>query len=221
MRSKDFLNRYHIKKALNTALEDIGGASGVGFERRGELRWQVVVEGAGANNSIQPYGKLKEQAAWVAIGAALTGAIAGASTAVDVKNFDFVKFVPTYLHSLGQTVQIQTLTPAAPPDAGDYTIRFILNGVTLTTASIAWNATAGQIQTAIRLLAGLENVTVAGTMATAVVITMAGVIVNMAVVTNPVNTLTLLGVAKAIVPTISTPFVAGAEINLIASSFWD
>lgn len=222
MRSKDFLNRYNIQKTLSTQLEDIGGENGVGFERRGETRWQVCVEGAGASNAVQPYGKLKGQAAWVAIGSALTGAIAGASTAVDVKNFDFVKFVPTVLHSLGQTVQIQTLTPGSAPDAGTFKIQFIVNGVTYLTGALAYNISAANIQVAIRALGNLfAAITVAGTLTTTVVITMAGFIADVAVCTIQASSLTNTGVAVVVTPSISTPFVAGAEIKLIASSFYD
>lgn len=222
MRSKDFLNRYNIQKPLAITLEDIGGEGGVGYERRGETRWQVCIEGAGASNSVQPYGKLKGQSAWVAIGSALVGAITGASTAVDVKNFDFVKFVPTLLHSLGQTVQIQTLTPDAAPDAGNWKIRFVRGGVTYTTASLAFNVSAANIQVAIRALGGdFANVTVAGTLATTVVITMLGLITDQAVAVIVDNTLTAAAVPVVVTPSITTPFVAGAEIKLIASSFYD
>lgn len=222
MRSKDFLNRYNIQKTLSTQLENIGGESGLGFERRGETRWQVCVEGAGASNAVQPYGKLKGQAAWVAIGSALTGAIAGASTAVDVKNFDFVKFVPTILHSLGQTIQVQTLTPDAAPDAGVFKIRFVRNGVTYTTGALAFNISAANIQVALRALGDeFANVTVSGTLATAVVITMSGLITDQAVAVIVDSTLTATAVPVVVTPAITTPFVAGAEIKLIASSFYD
>lgn len=217
MRSKDFENRNHIKVALISEDQQIGGET---MKRRGELRYQCLVEGAGASNVVQPYGKLKNQTSWQAIGAALTGEIAGASTAVDVKNFDEIKFVASYLHSKDQTVQIQTLTPSAAPSSGSWKIRLVLNGVTVTTAALAHNANAAAIQAAIRLLAGFHNVTVAGTLATTVVITMAGVIIDMAVVSIVESTLSD-GAAVTVTPAITTPFVAGQEINFIASSFWD
>lgn len=50
----------------------------------------------------------------------------------------------------------------APPTAGTWTISFALNGTTVTTGSLAFDAIGSDIQAALRLIAGCENVTVVG-----------------------------------------------------------
>lgn len=214
MRTKDFINRNHIKEVCNTENQYIGGEEGI--PRRGETRYQCLVEGADTNNSIQPQGKLKNQTAWQSIGSALTGAIENASTAVDVKNFDLIRFKVTALDPAGQTDQAQTLTPSAAPSSGTYKI----NIGSQQTAAIAYNATANQIRDAIRLLTGFANVTVTGTLATTVVITMAGVISSTPLIVISDSTLSD-GSPVTLTPTISTAFVQGSEITFIASGFWD
>ncbi len=195
MRSKDFLNRYQLKERL--VLENQYVGSSEGFMRRGETRFQVNIEGADTLNSVQPQGKLKHQAAWQAIGSAIVGNAPDASTAVDVKNFDLIRFKVLILDPASQTDQAQTLTPDVAPTNGTFKIRI----GSLTTAAIAYNATATNIRDAIRLLSGYANVTVTGTLASTVVITFVGIITVLALVeiidstlnvpqTNEVQTLT-------------------------------
>ncbi len=195
MRSKDFLNRNHFNEKITVENQYIGGEDGV--ERKGETRWQCLVEGAGAANSIQPQGRIKNQTAWQDIGSALVGLIANASTAVDVKNFDYVRFKATILDAAAETDQVQTLTPDVAPTNGTFKIKI----GDQTTAAIAYNATATNIRDAIRLLTSFGDVTVSGTLATAVLVTFAGVVGSTALIeivdstlnvpqTNEVQTLT-------------------------------
>lgn len=51
-------------------------------------------------------------------------------------------------------------TPNHLPTAGTFTFAAQVNGTPQVTAPIAWNANAGQVQTALRLLPGLEHATV-------------------------------------------------------------
>lgn len=69
---------------------------------------------------------------------------------------------------LTDTAEVQTLTPTGVPTEGTFKIAC---GEDKTTA-LAYNASAGTIQTAVRLLPGCAAVTVSGTMATAVVLTL-------------------------------------------------
>lgn len=66
---------------------------------------------------------------------------------------------------------VQRLSFSAAPASGSYKLTYGAN----TTGSIAFDATAADIQTALRLLAGLSSVTVTGTAATHVDVTFTGV----------------------------------------------
>lgn len=67
---------------------------------------------------------------------------------------------------------IQTITFSEAPASGGYKLNYDGD----VTAEIAFDANAGAIQTAIRTLTGLGAATVAGTAATSIVVTMAGVV---------------------------------------------
>lgn len=58
--------------------------------------------------------------------------------------------------------QSATITMDAPPSAGAWTISFVLNGTPVTTGSLDFHAAASDIQDALRLIAGCENVETAG-----------------------------------------------------------
>jgi len=61
--------------------------------------------------------------------------------------------------------QISTLAFATVPGSGAFALTLTLAGAALVTGSLPFNATAGQIQTAIRALTGYSAVTVTGSMA--------------------------------------------------------
>lgn len=71
----------------------------------------------------------------------------------------------------GAVVAVQTVTPSLAPASGNYKLSY----GAATTSSLAWDATAGQIQTALQLLAGLGSATVTGTLATHLTVTFTGV----------------------------------------------
>lgn len=71
----------------------------------------------------------------------------------------------------GDVTAVQRLSFSAAPASGAYKLSYGVN----TTGSIAFDATAADIQTALRLLAGLSSVTVTGTAATHVDVTFTGV----------------------------------------------
>ncbi len=77
---------------------------------------------------------------------------------------------------------VQTITPSSVPTTGTYKLHF----GAASTSALAANATAADIQTALRLLSGLSTITVAGTLATHVTVTMTGV------TPGPVANLTVL-----------------------------
>ena len=210
-RIKDFESRHHIQAIITSLAQEIGPVN-----RRGETRMHCLVEGAAAGNLIQPKGRLKGQAAWQDIGSALSGLIAGASTAVDVKNFDEIKFVVTGRVAAGATAQAQTLTPDAAPDAGTYKLSY--NGTQ--TAAIAFGATNAQIQAALRLIPALGQCTVTGTLATAVVVTLPGIISPSLLVFVDID-LTAAAVPVVVTAAVTTPEVVGSEVKFLASGFWD
>jgi len=82
-------------------------------------------------------------------------------------------------------VEIQTITRSLAPTAGNYVL--IFNGVPST--SIAWNATATQIQAAINTIPELALATVTGTLATSLVITFNGFYGDAPLLTVGSNTL--------------------------------
>jgi hypothetical protein len=59
------------------------------------------------------------------------------------------------------TVEVQTVAISASPTGGTYQLQYTRSvNLTEITAPIAWNATSGAVQSALRNLAGLENITV-------------------------------------------------------------
>lgn len=71
-----------------------------------------------------------------------------------------------------QQVATQTLTPSGTAASGNWTPSY--NGVA-SSIPLAWNATAGQIQTSLQTIPALAGITVTGTLATAIAVVMAGV----------------------------------------------
>ncbi len=71
----------------------------------------------------------------------------------------------------GDVTAVQTVTPSEAPASGAYKLNYDGD----VTGSIAFDASAGTIQTAVRTLTGLGSATVTGTLATLLTITMVGV----------------------------------------------
>lgn len=71
----------------------------------------------------------------------------------------------------------QSFTPDVAPTAGTFTLSFKINGVDslLTTSALDFDSDATDIQSALRLLTGLENVTVTGSLLTVLIISFIGV----------------------------------------------
>ena len=84
---------------------------------------------------------------------------------------------PNLLQNQGQLIIItmsvatQTLTPSGVAASGSWTPKYGGNSGT----SLSWSATANQIQASLRTIPGLSEVTVTGTLATAIVVVMNGV----------------------------------------------
>lgn len=71
--------------------------------------------------------------------------------------------------------EAHTYTPDAAPTAGTFRLSlWHKDGYQVTTADIAYNASAGTIQTAINAVLGTSAVTVSGTAATAIIVTFGG-----------------------------------------------
>lgn len=84
-RIKDYESRPNIRHTFT-------GAATIGpYKRRGEAQFRVVVENAGATNSIQPQGRLFGQTDWQDIGLPIEDVSSGVT--VDVKDYDEVQFV--------------------------------------------------------------------------------------------------------------------------------
>lgn len=99
---------------------------------------------------------------------------------------------PNILNGNGQFIALlsqvnqQTLTFSGVAASGNFTIEYDGN----TTTSLAWNATTAQIQAALRLLPGLEGVTVSGSIAQELLtVILTGVYGNGLALTTPSNTL--------------------------------
>lgn len=90
-----------------------------------------------------------------------------------------------YLVVIPLGIEEQSITPSAAPASGTYELNFDGD----VTAAIDWDATAAEIQDAIRTLTGLENATVTGTLATAVTVTFAGYYGDAPLMTVTNNTL--------------------------------
>lgn len=209
-RIKDWESRFHAK-VLSSDRGYIPSSDG--WPSRGETSLQVVVEGAISGNSIQPQGRLKDQASWVDIGSAISGASTG--TTVDVSKFDEHRLKVVTWMGTGSVNEQQTITPSAAPSSGSYKLNFGGSA----TALIAHNATADQIRDAIRAaLPGLDLVTVSGTLATVVTVVFVGYKGNAALMTVTDNTLSNGGAVTLTVAQ-SVAGVAGADNTVIASGF--
>lgn len=90
-----------------------------------------------------------------------------------------------YLVVIPLVTEVQSITPSAAPASGTYELNFGGD----VTAAIQWNATAADIQTAVRTLTGLEDATVTGTLATAVQVSFKGYYGDAALLTVTNNTL--------------------------------
>lgn len=84
-----------------------------------------------------------------------------------------------YLVIIPFVVEVQTITPSAVAASGSYKLNFDGD----VTSAIQWNATAADIQTAVRTLTGLEDAVVTGTLATVITITFKGYYGNAALIT--------------------------------------
>jgi hypothetical protein len=82
-------------------------------------------------------------------------------------------------------VEVQTVTPSAAPASGTFELGFTGGNTT----ALQWNDGASTIQAAVRLVPGMEDAVVAGTLATHLTITYYGVYGNIGLCTIPVNTL--------------------------------
>lgn len=132
------------------------------------------------------------------------------------------KFTGTGYSAASVTPEVQTLQISGTPAGGTFTISWVgPYGGTQTTAAIAYNATAAQIQAALRLLRGLESVVVANTAGAppdqTVSITFHGVPGDVNQITADITGLTGGSPAKAIATTV--PGVEGEQINLPAAAF--
>lgn len=83
------------------------------------------------------------------------------------------------------TVEQQTVTPSAAPASGTFELGFTGGNTT----ALQWSATASAIQTAVRLVPGMDQATVTGTLASHLTVTFVGSYGNAAAITIPVNTL--------------------------------
>lgn len=70
--------------------------------------------------------------------------------------------------SISHTTEVQTISFSSTPDVGTWTVTYDGN----TTSALQYNASSGDVQTALRLLAGLASVTVSGTVAAGFAVTM-------------------------------------------------
>ena len=86
-RIKDFQSRKNIQQLFVAT-----GVIGAAYQNQGENYFQVVTEGVGGGNSIQPQGRLFGQSAWTSVGSAIVGLSTGIGTKGDVRGFDEVRF---------------------------------------------------------------------------------------------------------------------------------
>lgn len=105
-----------------------------------------------------------------------------------------------------RTNEIQTITPSGTISGGTWNALFLIEGIT-DNVNIAWNATAAQIQAALEGLKSIKkgNVSVAGTLATTVVITFIGKLAAANVPAIVVDGSLLTGSTPAIVLSTTTP----------------
>lgn len=213
MRSKDYQNRQHVVSFFD---ETGALSSDEGYDSKGESWIRVVIENAKSTNSIQIQGKLKDQADWQSVGAAITNNSAG--TTVDVKDYDLWRIKSVVCDPNDATTEIQKVAFDLVPDAGAWKIT--LNGHQ--SASLAFDISAAALQTALRLLAGFEACTVTGDFTSGFSILMTGYVGNVPVLTVSANTLEAS--ATPVVTTVTTPTPGTAStsggVKVIASGFY-
>lgn len=117
--------------------------------------------------------------------------------------------------NLDAVVEVQHVAFSSTPVSGAFELAY---GAEVT-GSIAYNASAADVQTALRLLAGLSSVTVTGTIAGGLVITFTGVSGDFPALTVPLNTLKNSGASSVTVNvSITTHGVAaGSTETLLAA----
>lgn len=103
-------------------------------------------------------------------------------------------------------VEVQKIDFSAVPDEGSFRL---VHGV-LETSLIPFGATAADVQTALRALAGFSQVTVTGNFTTGFVVTMTGVLGNPDQFTTDDNTLENTNTPVTITPSTTTP---GTTVN--------
>lgn len=119
--------------------------------------------------------------------------------------------VAPLLLDLGAVTAVQTVTPSIAPTSGVYKLNY--NGDI--TGNIAYDASAGTIQTAVQTLTGLTSATVAGTLATHLTITLTGTTGPVSLLTASDSTLTGAGsvaVELAIVTTVPGRAAGSTEV---------
>lgn len=102
-----------------------------------------------------------------------------------------------YLVVIPLIPEVQTISFGAQPASGSFVLEYGL----LSTAAIDWDATAGEVQTALRLLAGLEEVVVTGeiNVADGLTVSFAGVVGDIDALTIDSNTLEDAGTTPVVV----------------------
>ncbi len=211
-RIRDFESRLNLQKTFS-ATGVVGDE--LGYKRRGETWLRLVTEGVGSTNSIQVQGRLFGQTSWQSVGSPIVGLGSGAT--IDVKDYDELRFNCTIYDGADDVAEVQKIAFSAVPDGGAWTIKYGL----LVTGSLAFGANAATIQTALRLLAGLSAVVVAGNYTTGFTITWPE-IGNIATQLE-VPTHTLVIGATPVVATVTTETEGSLgtdDAKLIASGFY-
>lgn len=129
-----------------------------------------------------------------------------------------VQFEGTGYTAATGTVEIQTVAISGSPTGGTYTLTWAGPFGSSTTAAIAWDATSATVQAALRLLTGLESVTIAQSGVSpnfTHTITFSGTYGNIAQLTS---TSSLTGGTPVITHATTTQGVDGERIYLPAAS---
>ena len=223
-------------QSINLQPESVFGQFAGIFSGREALIWELAeavytsqyptgAEGTSVDN-ILALSNLKRLAAAPTKTSPTTAGIPGlvlygtAGTLIPAGSIVSVFGQPLYQFSLDADVviaaavdAIQQIYFSSVPTIGNFTIQI---GV-LVTGTLAYNATAADVQTAIRLLAGYGNVTVTGTFSTGFTVNFLGTSGAQAqpLITTPVNTLFNGIVAVNTNPTV---IVAGAPAQGIGSA---
>lgn len=133
----------------------------------------------------------------------------------------FIQFeAPSGYTATVPTVEVQTVAISGTPTGGTYTLSWVgPRGGTQTTAAIAYNANSATVQAALRLLTGLESITIAESGSTpnfTHTITFTGTQGNVNQLTSDSSSLT--GGTPAIAHATTTPGVEGEKITQAGSS---